>query len=71
MNIKKYSIEFALTFIVVLVVSIVVTFLYSLIAHGEGVVDWETAFRLAIILAIVLPWVHLRQRRISHAGRGT
>ncbi len=63
MNIKKYSIDFALTFVVVLVVSIIVTFLYSLIAHGEGAVDWETAFRLAIILGIVLPWVHLREQK--------
>jgi uncharacterized membrane protein YadS len=63
MNIKKYSIDFALTFVVVLVVSIIVTFLYSLIAHGEGAVDLETAFRLAIILGIVLPWVHQREHK--------
>lgn len=31
-----------------------VTYLYSSIAHGTGVVDWETAFRLAVILGIVL-----------------
>jgi uncharacterized membrane protein YadS len=60
MNIRKYLTELALTFVVVFVVSVIVSFVYSLLAHGQGVVDWETAFRFAIILGIVLPWLHQR-----------
>jgi hypothetical protein len=33
-----------------------VSFLYSLIVHGSGQVDWESAVRLGIILGIVLPF---------------
>lgn len=65
MNITKYAIDFAVTFASVLVVSVIVTFLYSLIVHGSGVIDWETSFRLAIILSIALPWIHQREKKQS------
>jgi len=55
MKIKKLFIDFLITFVVVLVVSAIVTFLYSLIVHGAGTVDWENSFRFAIILGIALP----------------
>ncbi len=68
MNIKKYVIDFVLTFAIVLVVSIIVTFVYSLVAHGQGVVDSETAFRLAIILGIALPWLQQREKKNKNAA---
>lgn len=46
---------FPITFVVVAIVS----YLYSLIVHGTGVVDWEHAFRMGIILGVVLPTVHV------------
>lgn len=52
---KNSLISFTITFIVTLVVCAIVTFLYSLIAHGEGVVNWDTAILFAVILGIVLP----------------
>ena len=52
---KDSLISFGITFVVTLVVCAIVTFLYSLIAHGEGVVDWDTAVLFAVILGIVLP----------------
>lgn len=55
MNIKKLLISFVTIFAVTLVVAAIVTFLYSLIVHGAGTIDWETSFRLAIILGIVVP----------------
>ena len=61
MDIKKLLINFVTTFAMTLVVTAIVTFLYSLIIHGEGTVDWETSFRFAIILGIVLPWVKARE----------
>ncbi|MEW6512327.1 MAG: hypothetical protein AB1428_15365 [Bacteroidota bacterium] len=63
MNFKKFATDFVLTFVIVLVVSIIATYLYGLIAHGQGYVEWETAIRLAIILGIVLPWLHPREHK--------
>jgi hypothetical protein len=28
-----------------------------------GVIDWETSFRFAIILGIVLTWMEVRERK--------
>ena len=55
MNIKKLLIDFVTIFAVTLVVATIVTYLWNLIRHGQGTVDWATSFRLAIILGIVLP----------------
>jgi len=55
MKIKKLLIGFATTFVVTLVVAAIVTYLWNLGVHGQSVVDWETSFRLAIILGIALP----------------
>jgi len=54
MNIKKLLIMFVSIFVLTLVVSAITTYLYSLIAHGTGVIDWETSFRFAIIFGIML-----------------
>jgi hypothetical protein len=59
MNIKKLLIIFVLT----LVVSAITTYLYSLIAHGAGVIDWETSFRFAIIFGIMLTWMRGRESK--------
>lgn len=63
MNIKKFAIDFTIIFAVTLLVSVIVTFLYSLIVRGSGVIDWETSFRSAIVLAIVLPWIQQRANK--------
>ena len=58
MNIKKLLIvsviTFAIAFAVTLGAYVLVTYLYSFIAHGAGTIDWETAFRFAIMLGISL-----------------
>ena len=63
MNMKELLIDFVTTFIVTLVVTAIVTFLYSFIIHGASTVDWETSFRLAIILGIVLSWTKGRESK--------
>lgn len=45
----------AITIPITFVVAASVTYVYALIAHGSGIVDWDTAFELAVILGIVLP----------------
>ena len=54
MNIKKISIYFLWLFVLIFVVSAIVTLLYSFIAHGKGIIDWGTTVRLSVILSIVL-----------------
>ena len=61
MNTKELLINFGLTFIMTLVVAAIVSFLYSFTIHGKGTIDWETSFRLAIILGIVLSWIKARE----------
>jgi len=63
MNIKRFASDFVVIFAAALLVNVIVTFLYSLIVHGAGVIDWETAFRTAIILSIVLSWIQQREKK--------
>ena len=63
MNMKQFLVDMAITASVGFVVAGVVTYLYSLIVHGTGSINWETAFDLAIVLGIVLPLTSFRSRR--------
>ena len=58
MNFRKSASYFFGIALLTFLVSAVVTYLYSLIVHKAGTVDWETAFRLAFILGIVLTWIY-------------
>ena len=53
MNFKKGIIRFFIGFGITLVVSVAVTYLWSLSFHETAKIDWETSFRLAIILGII------------------
>ena len=68
MTLSKVLMDAAITFTITLVVGALVTFLWGLIRHGVGAVDWETSLRLAVILGIVLPWLHARERKASKWG---
>jgi uncharacterized RDD family membrane protein YckC len=67
MSIRQSLIDFSVTFAVTLVVTVVVTFLWSLIFHGVGAIDWEAAFRFALIFGItfgiVLPRTRARESK--------
>ena len=65
MKIKQYAIDFAVMFAIVFVVNLAVTYLYSLIAHGSGVLDWESAFRFGIMLGLILPWIRRRDEKAN------
>lgn len=60
MKLRKVLLYFLGIFIVTLIVSSIVTFFYSWIAHGDAMVEWGTSFRLAIILGFVMTWVEAR-----------
>ena len=63
MNIKELFIGFVTVFAVTLVVAAIVSYLWSLIAHGAGVFDWETSFRFAVIFGIIFSWMDARERK--------
>lgn len=63
MHLKDFFISFITLFAITLVVAAIVSFFYSLIVHDAGVIDWEMAFRMAIILGIVLPFTRALERR--------
>lgn len=54
MNIRLVFWDFVANFSLTIVVAAIVTFLWSLIAHGSGVIDWEISFVLAVVMATVL-----------------
>ena len=49
---NKMVMDFVITFTVVFVVGMIITFLYNLIFFGTSIVDAENTFRLALTLAI-------------------
>ena len=65
MNAKKFLIEMTITASVTFVVAAIVTYLYSYFVHGIGIVNWETAFDMAIILGIILPLSQTRSDKSS------
>jgi len=55
MNTKSLAAKIIVTFIVSLVVITLLTFLWNTLRYGATVVNWNTAFILAIIFGIALP----------------
>jgi len=56
MHFKSLTIQIILTFLISLIVGSVVSFMWNaFIAHDGFVVDWQTAFIMAIVLGIVFP----------------
>jgi hypothetical protein len=53
--------EFLLIFAVSFVVVAAVTYLYSLLIHSDGVIDWATAFRTSLTFGIVFTWLENRK----------
>jgi hypothetical protein len=60
MKLEKLDITFITIFVVSLVITALVTFLWNLIGQGTTTVDWETSFRFALILGIILIWIKSR-----------
>jgi hypothetical protein len=69
MGITRWLADFAITFAVTLVVSVCVTFVWSLVVQGRGAVEWETSLRFALIFGltfgVLLPWTRARERRMN------
>ena len=55
MKFKQFVIEFFIILAIAVPVALVVSFLYSLIVHGNGKANLESAVSTGLILAIILP----------------
>jgi hypothetical protein len=62
----KRVLDFISIFALVFILSALVSYLYSLVIHGQGEVDWGTSVRLGIILGLILPWTI--SRRVKGGG---
>ena len=63
MNVKKALVDFVTVFAVTLIVCIIVSFLWNLIAHGASTIDWESSVRFAILFGIIVPWIEIRRSK--------
>jgi hypothetical protein len=61
MDIKKIATEFILVFAITLLVTLGVTFFWSLVFHGVAIIDWETSFRFATLFGIIFPIINSRK----------
>lgn len=63
MKIKDFAIRFLITFGIGLIATILVTLCWNYFIKGNGlIVDWETSFRTALILAIVIPLTQIMNK---------
>jgi len=62
MKMMSRILEGFVTFVIAFVISVIVSGLWNTAAHGFFSVDWESSFRLGIILGIISPWVISRGR---------
>jgi len=47
-------VSFIKVFLIAFLVAIVITYLWNLIVNHTGLIDWTTAFRLAVILGVII-----------------
>jgi len=63
MKSKAFLRDFSIIFVITFIISLIVTYLYSLIAHGTGLIDWATAFRLAVTFGVLFPTISIMEKR--------
>ncbi len=62
MEFKKILIGFVTFFSIALIVSVGVTYVWSLIFNDTASIDWKTSFRLAFIIGIVFSVIEARNK---------
>ena len=62
MKFSDLIVDFIITFVIIFLAGVVVTFLYNLLVHDQSTVEWATSIRLALILGITLPWLRSREK---------
>ena len=55
MNANQFLKEFAVFFSLMFVVNLVITYIWNLISHGAGSIDWPRSIIFPIIWAVMIP----------------
>jgi hypothetical protein len=63
MRTRRLLVDAVTVFAVTLGITALVTLLWNTIGHRSATVDWETSFRFAIVLGIILPWIATRRSK--------
>jgi len=63
MRFKRLLVDVVTVFFVSLLVSVLVSLLLNLVLHRASTIDWETSFRFAIVLGIIVPWIATRRSK--------
>ncbi len=58
MKVREFLKEFGILFVLTFVVALAVSYVYQMFAYGSGSFEIGLAFRMALILAIVIPVSH-------------
>jgi hypothetical protein len=57
MDFKALAAGFVTIGLIAFVVNLIVAYLYTLLVHGTGVLEWETSTQMAFLLGIIIPIV--------------
>ena len=63
MKAKKFCISFSITFVLVFILNAAVMYIYNLLKHSEGKIEWQTALFFAVIMAIVVSLLDFRKKK--------
>jgi len=62
MKIKDFAVRFLITFVVALGANVLITLCWNYFIKSNGwIIDWETSFRIALLLAIVIPVAQIKK----------
>ena len=62
MKAKDFILRFLITFGVALIANILITICWNYFIKSNGwIIDWETSFRIALLLAIVIPLAQIKR----------
>lgn len=61
MKTRKFFVRFLITFGVAFIANILITICWNYFINGKGLmIDWETSFRISLLLAIVIPLAQIK-----------
>jgi hypothetical protein len=65
MKIKNYLKEFFIVAAAAFIVVSLVSFIYNYVFHSDGKTEWATAFRLAVIMGLIIPRIQRCKQKSS------
>jgi len=62
MKVKNFVVAFLITFGVSLAVNVLISVFWNYFVKSNGIIiDWETGFRISLVLAIVIPITRIKR----------